>query len=256
MSLHTKANASVAPILFFLLFLLTASTHAQIKADFTPSKTSDCESLITTFNDNSTGNPVSWQWNLGNGATSTQQSPSASYTSPGTYKVILTVKDASGNTSTAEKTVTVWGKPRPDFSASPAKGCIPLNVTFTDKSDAVNGSITAYSWDFGDGNTGSGSNPVHTYNNVLSPVVTLTVTNSNGCTASKQIGNIVDAGASLVANFNVADKFLCTAPGALTVTNASTGPGNLTYNWDFGDGSKASGANPAPHNYTARGVYK
>lgn len=256
MSLHTKANASVAPILFFLLFLLTASTHAQIKADFTPSKTSDCESLITTFNDNSTGNPVSWQWNLGNGATSTQQSPSASYTSPGTYKVILTVKDVSGNTSTAEKTVTVWGKPRPDFTASPAKGCIPLNVTFTDKSDAVNGSITAYSWDFGDGNTGSGSNPVHTYNNVLSPVVTLTVTNSNGCTASKQIGNIVDAAASLVANFNVADKFLCTAPGALTVTNASTGPGNLTYNWDFGDGSKASGANPAPHNYTARGVYK
>lgn len=258
MSLNTKATPGVAftCVIVFITLLLSISAQAQLKADFTPSKTSDCESLITKFTDNSTGAPVSWQWNLGNGSTSTQQSPSASYTSPGNYKVTLTVKNAAGNTSTAEKTVTVWEKPKPDFTASPAKGCIPFDVTFTDRSNPVNGSITAYSWDFGDGATGSGSSPVHTYNNVLSPTVTLTVTNSNGCTASKQISNIVDAGASLVANFSVSDKFLCTAPGALTVTNTSTGPGNLTYAWDFGDGGTASGAAPAAHTYTARGVYK
>lgn len=236
--------------------MLSISVHAQLKADFTPSKTSDCESLITKFTDNSTGNPVSWQWDLGNGSTSTAQSPSASYTTAGTYKVILTVKNAAGATSTAEKTVTVWEKPKPDFTAGPAKGCIPMNVTFTDKSNPVNGTITAYSWDFGDGSTGSGSSPVHTYNNALSPTVTLTITNSNGCTASRQISNLVEASASLVANFNVSDKFLCTAPGALTITNTTTGPGALTYQWDFGDGGTASGANPAAHNYTARGVYK
>jgi gliding motility-associated-like protein len=258
MSLSTKATPGVAVTYaaIFVLFLLSVSAQAQLKADFTPSKTSDCESLITKFNDNSTGNPVSWQWNLGNGATSTQQSPSASYTSPGTYKVTLTVKDAAGNTSSAERSVTVWEKPKPDFTASPAKGCIPFDVTFTDKSNPVNGTITTWTWDFGDGATGSGSSAVHTYNNVLSPTVTLTVTNSNGCTASKQLGNIVDAAASLVANFNVSDKFLCTAPGALTVTNTSTGPGNLTYKWDFGDGGTATGASPGAHTYTARGVYK
>jgi gliding motility-associated-like protein len=238
------------------MLLLSVSAHAQLKADFTPSKTSDCESLITKFIDNSTGNPVSWQWDLGNGFASTEQSPSASYTTPGTYKVTLTVKNAAGITSTATNSVTVWAKPKPDFTASPAKGCIPFDVTFTDRSNPVNGTISAYSWDFGDGATGSGSSPVHTYNNVLSPTVTLTITNSNGCTASKQISNIVDAGASLIANFTVSDKFLCTAPGALTVTNTSTGPGNLTYKWDFGDGGTASGAKPGPHNYTTRGVYK
>jgi len=258
MSLNAQATRSVAftYALLFIILLLNVAAHAQVKADFTPGKTSDCESLITKFTDNSTGNPVSWQWNLGNGFTSTQQSPSASYTAPGNYKVTLTVKDAGGNTSTAEKTVTVWDKPKPDFTASPAKGCIPFDVTFTDKSDPVNGSIATYSWDFGDGATGSGSNPVHTYNNVLSPVVTLTVTNSNGCTASKQISNIVDAAASLTANFNVSDQFLCSAPGALAVTNTSTGPGTLTYKWDFGDGGTAAGAAPGPHTYTARGVYK
>lgn len=258
MSLNIKTTPHVALTcaVLFIMLLLSVSARAQLKADFTPSKTSDCESLITKFIDNSTGNPVSWQWNLGNGFTSTEQSPSASYTSPGTYNVTLTVTNATGSTSTAIKTVTVWEKPKPDFSASPAKGCIPFDVTFMDKSNPVNGTITAYSWDFGDGATGSGSSPVHTYNNVLSPVVTLTITNSNGCTASKQISNIVDAAASLTANFSVSDKFLCTAPGALTVTNASTGPGNLTYKWDFGDGGTASGANPGPHNYTAKGVYK
>lgn len=258
MSLNTKANPSVAftCVILFVALLLSVPASAQLKADFTPSKNSDCESLITKFNDNSTGNPVSWQWNFGNGATSTQQSPSASYTAPGNFKVTLTVKDAAGNTSSAEKTVTVWAKPKPDFTASPAKGCIPFDVTFTDKSNPVNGTISTYSWDFGDGATGSGSNPVHTYNNVLSPTVTLTVTNSNGCTASKSLSNIVDAGPSLVANFNVSDRFLCTAPGALNVTNASSGPGNLTYKWDFGDGGTASGANPAAHTYTKRGVYQ
>jgi gliding motility-associated-like protein len=258
MSLNTKATPSVALtyVIFFVILLVSDVARAQLKADFTPSKTSDCESLITKFNDNSTGNPVSWQWNLGNGATSTQQSPSASYTKPGTYKVTLTVKDAAGNTSSAEKSVTVWAKPLPDFTASPAKGCIPFDVTFKDKSNPVSGTISTYTWDFGDGATGSGSSPVHTYNNVLQATVTLTVTTSNGCTASKQISNIVDAGPSLVANFNVSDRFLCTAPGALTVTNSSSGPGNLTYKWDFGDGGTAAGAAPAAHTYTKRGVYQ
>ena len=251
MSLLTKAACTC-----IIFFLLSISAHAQLKAEFTPTKASDCESLITKFNDNSTGTPVSWQWDLGNGSTSTQQSPSASYTTAGTYKVKLTVKNAAGATNSIEKSVTVWEKPKPDFAASPAKGCIPFNVTFTDKSDPVNGTITTYSWDFGDGTTGSGSTPVHTYNNALSPMVTLTVTNSNGCTASKQISNIVDAAAPLVANFNVSDKFLCSAPGALTITNTTTGPGTLSYQWDFGDGGTVSDASPGPHTYTAKGIYK
>lgn len=258
MSLHTRATLCVAITcaVLCIMLLLSVPLCAQINADFTPSKNSDCESLITKFNDNSSGNPVSWQWNLGNGFTSSEQSPSASYTTPGTYQVTLTVKNAAGNTSSVTKSVTVWAQPAPDFTVSPAKGCIPLDVTFSDKSNPVNGTITAYTWDFGDGATGSGNNPVHTYNNVLSPTVTLTITTSNGCTASKQISNVVNVSDALKASFNVSDKFLCTAPGAVTITNSSTGPGNLTYKWDFGDGGTAAGANPGTHNYTTKGVYK
>ncbi|SDG20880.1 PKD domain-containing protein [Chitinophaga filiformis] len=255
-----KTNTTLGNVLTFAmlwsLLLLSTIAHAQLKADFNPTKTSDCESLITQFVDNSTGGPVSWQWDLGNGFISTEQSPSATYTSPGTYNVTLTVKNAAGNTSSVTKTVTVWAKPQPDFTANPASGCMPLAVTFNDKSNPVDGTITAYSWDFGDGVLGSGSNPVHTYNNVLSPTVTLTITNSNGCTASKRISKIVNVAGALNAKFDVSDKLLCATSSAVTINNTTTGPGNLSYQWDFGDGSTASGANPAPHSYSAKGVYK
>lgn len=255
-----KTKTTLGDILVFAilwsLLLMSTAVHAQLKADFTPAKTSDCESLITTFADKSTGDPVSWKWDLGNGYTSTERSPSAAYTSPGVYNVSLTVKNAAGNTSTVTKTVTVLAPPQPDFTATPVNGCAPLAVTFQDKSNPMNGTITAYSWDFGDGTIGSGRNPVHTYNEELSPTVTLTVTNSNGCTASRQISNIVNVSAVLKPDFTVSERFLCAAPGTLTINNTTTGPGNISYQWDFGDGSKAVGINPGAHTYASKGVYK
>jgi len=257
MSLKTKATLGTAltcAVLWVTLLPINYA-HAQLKADFTPGKVSDCESLITKFIDNSTGAPVSWQWDLGNGFTSTAQNPSAAYTSPGVYKVMLTVKNAAGNTSTTTKSVTVWAKPQPDFTAGPATGCMPLDVTFTDRSDPVDGTITTYTWDFGDGTIGSGSNPVHTYNNALSPTVTLTVTNSKGCTASKRISKLIEVAPALNANFSISDKFLCTAPGVLTINNTTSGPGNLSYNWDFGDGTTSSDISPGQHSYNNKGSY-
>ncbi|MBW8683578.1 PKD domain-containing protein [Chitinophaga rhizophila] len=258
MSLKTKTTLGIATSCAILwnILMLNVSAYAQLKADFTPGKTSDCESLITKFVDNSSGNPVSWKWDFGNGFTSTDQSPSAAYTSPGVYKVTLTVKNATGNTSAATKTVTVWEKPKPDFTAGPATGCMPLNVSFTDKSDPVDGKITTYTWDFGDGTVGTGKSPVHTYNNVLSPTVTLTVTNSNGCTASKRISNLVNVSAALLPDFSLSDQFLCTVPGTLTIKNTTTGPGNLSYKWDLGDGTIVTEKNPSAHNYTKKGTYQ
>lgn len=257
MSLKTKATLGtvLTCAVLWVTLLPINYAHAQLKADFTPGKVSDCESLITKFIDNSTGAPVSWQWDLGNGFTSTAQNPSAAYTSPGVYKVMLTVKNAAGNTSTTTKSVTVWAKPQPDFTAGPATGCMPLDVTFTDRSDPVDGTITTYTWDFGDGTIGSGSNPVHTYNNALSPTVTLTVTNSKGCTASKRISKLIEVAPALNANFSISDKFLCTAPGVLTINNTTSGPGNLSYNWDFGDGTTSSDISPGQHSYNNKGSY-
>ncbi|WP_429065074.1 PKD domain-containing protein [Chitinophaga sp. W2I13] len=77
---------------------------AQQNADFSASATSDCESLITSFTDLSTGNPTAWLWDFGNGTTSTKKNPGATYVKTGKYTVSLKVTFGDGSTKTAVKT--------------------------------------------------------------------------------------------------------------------------------------------------------
>ena len=57
------------------------------------------------FSDNSTGNPVSWYWNFGDGSTSTQQYPTHTYTAQGTYSVCLTITTQSSGSCTSCDTI-------------------------------------------------------------------------------------------------------------------------------------------------------
>ena len=66
-------------------------------AQFTASATSGVAPLMVTFTDQSTGSPTAWSWDLGDGTTSTQQSPSHTYAAAGTYTVSLTVTAPGGS---------------------------------------------------------------------------------------------------------------------------------------------------------------
>jgi PKD repeat protein len=74
-----------------------------LTADFTASPTSGTAPLAVSFTDVSTGAPTSWSWNFGDGNTSTQQNPTHTYSTAGTYSVSLTVSNATGS-ATASKT--------------------------------------------------------------------------------------------------------------------------------------------------------
>lgn len=65
--------------------------------------------------------------------------------------------------------------PLAEFSATPTTGDTPLDVQFSDQST---GSITSWSWDFGDGATSTERNPLHTYTSAGIYTVSLTVTDS------------------------------------------------------------------------------
>src|SRR5882757_2620997 len=79
-----------------LIVLVAAITKAQPHAAFSADTTMGCVPLLVNFSDQSTGNPTSWQWDLGNGNTSTQQNPAATYFTPGTYTVKLTASNTAG----------------------------------------------------------------------------------------------------------------------------------------------------------------
>lgn len=73
---------------------------------FTASPTSTCDGVVQ-FTDQSAGLPFSWQWNFGDGGTSTDQDPLHTYTAPGTYTVSLTVENVNGtNTQTLTNYIT------------------------------------------------------------------------------------------------------------------------------------------------------
>jgi PKD repeat protein len=140
-------------------------------------------------------------------------------------------------------------------TAVATSGCT-VNVCTFDGSGSVDpdGSIASYAWNFGDGTTGTGVNPSHAYTAAGSYVVTLTVTDNRGGTASTSIP--VDSGTPPnqppVASYTTSCTFLaCSLDGS-----ASTDPDGTvaSYAWDFGDGSTATGPT-ASHTFASAGTY-
>jgi PKD repeat protein len=133
------------------------------------------------FYDLSTGDIISWAWDFGDLGTSDQQDPSHEYKSAGSYTVSLTATGLGGSdTETKTNYITVSEMPSPPvagFSGSPTSGDAPLTVQFTDEST---GTITSWSWDFGDGGSSAQQNPSHEYQSAGSYEVGLTVTGPGG----------------------------------------------------------------------------
>ncbi|MGD2085357.1 MAG: PKD domain-containing protein [Candidatus Aminicenantes bacterium] len=150
-------------------------------AGFVGSPTSGMVPLTVNFTDQSTG-ATSWSWDFGDTGTSTQQSPSHTYNSAGTYTVSLTVTNDYGSdteTRTDYITVTALQPPVADFSASTTTVTVGQSVNFTDQST---NNPTSWSWTF-DGGSPAGStaqNPSVTYNTAGTYTVSLTAANAAG----------------------------------------------------------------------------
>ncbi|NLU55872.1 MAG: PKD domain-containing protein, partial [Methanosarcina thermophila] len=140
----------------------------------------------------------------GDGASSTEQNPSHTYSTAGTYTVTLEASNANG-TDSKSSTITVLRQPVPpvaDFSSSVTEGYAPLTVQFTDLSQ----NAAEWSWDFGDGASSSEQSPSHTYSAAGSYTVTLTVSNADG-TDSKTGGiSVAEKPADNSSNDTAADS--------------------------------------------------
>jgi YVTN family beta-propeller protein len=133
-----------------------------------------------------------WNWDFGDGTNSTEQDPAHTYSFKGNYTVNLTAINTNG-TDSKLALIKVLKRPEPmpepipepipepvlpaaNFSSNVTSGYTPLSVQFTDLSEDA----TGWNWDFGDGATSTGQNPVHTYSSAGNYTVFLTVSNANG----------------------------------------------------------------------------
>jgi len=223
-------------------------------ASFSGTPVQGLSPMIVDFADESTGGiPDTWDWDFGDGGTSTAPQPSHTYTASGIYDVTLTVANAYGSdTFTRTAYVAVdFIPPVADFSGTPTSGVSPYVVNFTDESTA--GAPGTWSWYFGDGGVSAAQNPSHTYTVDGTYTVTLTVSNPWGSDMKTRIGYVqVALGKPILANF-VGTPTTGTAPLTVDFTDLTIGY-PVTWSWLFGDGGSSTLQNPT-YTYTTPGLY-
>jgi trimeric autotransporter adhesin len=161
----TVAPANIPPTAAF------TSTSKNFTATFDASGSKDPDGTI-----------ASYAWNFGDNTTGTGVNPSHTYAAGNTYLVTLTVTDNSGGTGAISHSVTVSNAPpTAAFSSSSSNLVASFNAGASIDSD---GTIASYAWQFGDGSTGTGVAPTHTYATGATYNVTLTVTDNQGATGT------------------------------------------------------------------------
>ncbi|MEL6132351.1 MAG: PKD domain-containing protein, partial [Bacteroidota bacterium] len=203
----------------------------------------------------STGNTgliQGYEWDFGNGQTSTLVNPNASFNTPGIYQVKLRVTDIDGCIDSVTHPVNVRELPSPDFTVDDSIGCAPATFLFVDQSLAA-GNIVSRLWDFGDGNTANQPFPNHTYTLNGTYTVSLTITDEFGCVNTVTRPDFIKL-TPPDADFAMDQNAVC--PGTdIQFTDVSNGIAPVIgWNWDFGDGTTSNTQNPV-HAYQAAGTY-
>ncbi|OSZ82130.1 hypothetical protein CAP35_02355 [Chitinophagaceae bacterium IBVUCB1] len=243
---------TIKAIILIVLSICGNKAYSQLNADFTASVTNGCAPLVVSFFDNSSGSPTSYSWNMG-GTPSTLKNPSRTFTSPGTYTVSLTIyKGSSSDVETKTNYITVHPAPVVNFSATPLTGCAPLTVSFTDASTAGGTGSNTYSWYMGASvGTRTGPTPTATFSTPGSQSITLTVTNSFGCSTTHTKPNYITVLPRPTGNFTASPIDFCSSPAVTTFTGTATGNGPFAYRWIYGDGSPDGTGISSGHTYVA-----
>ena len=247
-------------------------------AQFTASVLSGAAPLTVNFSAilsyDPDGNITSWEWSFGDGTSGTGESVSHIYDAAGTFTVVLRVTDNGGATARAQKTLTVTAPPSDGggtgtgptatFTATPLTGASPLTVTFNASASSYIGhSITYYSWDFGDGVTGTGVTTTHIYSPATTTtyhvVLRIIASDNTEATATADI-TVTTAGpppssTAPTASFTTSPNSVV-APRQIICdgSNSEAAAGrNLTeWIWRFGDGTSPQSLNnddPIAHRY-------
>ncbi|MDD1713608.1 MAG: PKD domain-containing protein, partial [Methanoregulaceae archaeon] len=238
------------------------SVYTPVQADFTGLPTSGLAPLEVTFTNQSTGDYATCAWAFGDGDSSADcTDPSYTYTSAGTYTVTLTVSMLGGSallpggtdTITRTRYITVTEPSlQVDFVGAPRSGNAPLAVQFA---STVTGTVTAYAWNFGDGDIADTPNPTHTYQSAGNFGVTLVVTGLGGTASASKPGYItVNAPPGAPTATFSADVVSGTAPLKVTFTAVTSGTVEQ-WHWDFGDGGAAFTGPVISHTYIITGTF-
>lgn len=205
------------------------------------------------FTNLSVGAIKSYNWNFGNGTSSSFSNPSVVYTQAGSYTVELEVTDSGGLTSTYSKTIRIFKKPKVSFTVDKSKLCEQLPLQFTNTTIVGDTGIASWLWDLGDGNYSVYKDPPHVYTNHGFYTVKLVATDHHGCVSDTSIVNMVEVKDRPKAAFYFDENRSCKAPISVYFSNL-TNHANTSYLWKFSDGDSSSATNPT-HVFNSMGQH-
>jgi gliding motility-associated-like protein len=189
---------------------------------------------------------LSYEWQFGDGGTSTAANPSYTYLAGGSFNVTLITQSSSGCVDTIIKPAAIVIKNVVSDFTGPTSICQGVTATFTNTSVPVS---AGSSWDFGDATFSNAPNPTKIY--TAPGIYFVKLVNNYGSCADSVTKQITVLGLP-TPDFNAADVTDCKVPFTVNFSDISTGA--TGWSWNFGDGGTSTLQNPS-HTYTALGNY-
>src|SRR5207253_655066 len=244
--------------------VIVSSQPPALTASFTYSPSSPQTGQQVTFTASASGGtgPYTFSWSFGDGSTGSGSSVTHTYSSAGTYAVVLTVKDSGSpqQTVSSQQSVTVSSPPPAltgSFTFSPSSPQVGQSVSFSGSASGGT-SPYSYSWSFGDGSTGTGSSVTHTYASAGTFTVVLTVKDGGSpqqtLTSRQSVTVTSPPPPPLSASFTFKPSSPDAGQAVSFIGSASGGVSPYSYSWSFGDGGTASGS-LVSHTFQSAGTY-
>ncbi|MCB0532351.1 MAG: PKD domain-containing protein [Lewinellaceae bacterium] len=212
--------------------------------EITVDKDTICIPSTVMFTDLSTADLpiVSWEWDFGDGNTSTDQNPTHTYTTQPPngqfFEVKLEIRDAFDCPGYANLNVYVY-KPVSNILTlpQPPNICAGESISFTATDYTTHGSNLSWSWNFGNGQTSTAQGFSATYPNAGQYTVNVEFTEiATGCKGTNTATVNVQGYPNASFTSNVDDLSIICYPQNMTLTNTSTAGSTLSYSWSLSNG--------------------
>lgn len=200
------------------------------------------------FKDESTNNPIAWNWDFGDGiGTSTEKNPVYTYSNPGTYTVSLIASNECGQGTLYQKQIKVKDKPLSNFTHNAPKPA-GVAVNFTDQSS---GTPYQWNWEFGTGESSPDQNPSYIY--TTPGTYTVKLTTANECGVSQPYSTQIQILPPVPDADFTTNEPVCLGQPMKFYDLSQNSP--TSWQWNFGDGVGTSNEQNPQYTYSNAGSY-
>jgi PKD repeat protein len=230
--------------------------NAPVSDFLLPSVSPFCTNQTYPFTNSSAYDPISdptWEWRINGALVSNNQDLMQQFNSASAQEIRLKAIIPGCENEMTKNIASVQEGPEADFIFSNSCQLTPVGFTNT-----TTGTVTDYSWSFGDGNISTLTNPTNTFQNSGTYQVTLNTTNTAGCQNSAE--KTITIYSKPQTNFSIdLPPFSCAgSPSQFNdLTPTLTDSNIATWSWNFGDVENGSSSQKNPtYTYALAGDYQ